>query len=47
MLMKDPQDSDMEMLKKLLKQEQNVQVKSFVTSHIYNIITSTEASVEK
>lgn len=47
MLMKNPQDSDIDMVKKLLKQEQNVQVKSFVTSHIYNIITSTETEVQK
>lgn len=47
MLMRNPQDSDMDVLKKLLKQEQNVQVKSFVTSHIYNIITSTETEAQK
>lgn len=47
MLMRNPQDSDMDVLKKLLRQEQNVEVKSFVTSHIYNIITSTETETQK
>lgn len=46
-LMKDLQDSDMDMVKKLLRQEQNVQVKSFVTSHVYNIITSTDSETKK
>ncbi|XP_037606933.1 apolipoprotein B-100-like [Sebastes umbrosus] len=46
-LMRDPQDSDIEMVKKMLKQEQNVQIKSFVSSHIYNIITSTDADTQK
>ncbi|XP_060946991.1 apolipoprotein B-100-like [Limanda limanda] len=46
-LMRDPQPSDIEMLKKLIKQEQNVQVKSFVTSHVYNIITSADPQTQK
>ncbi|XP_029966918.1 apolipoprotein B-100-like [Salarias fasciatus] len=46
MLMRTPQDSDIEMVKKLLTQEQNMQIKSFVTSHIYNIISS-KASATK
>ncbi|KAM9798131.1 apolipoprotein B-100-like [Neosynchiropus ocellatus] len=46
MVMKDPQDSDIEMVKKLLKQEQNGQVKSFVSSHIYNIMTSTHGDAK-
>ncbi|KAM6992474.1 apolipoprotein B-100-like [Tautogolabrus adspersus] len=46
-VMRNPQDSDIEMVKKLLKQEQNVQIKSFVTSHIYNIITSTDPETQK
>ncbi|XP_069573252.1 apolipoprotein B-100-like [Brachyistius frenatus] len=46
-LMRTPQDSDIEMVKKLLKQEQNVQIKSFVTSHIYNIISSTDSETQK
>ncbi|XP_029281256.1 apolipoprotein B-100-like [Cottoperca gobio] len=46
-LMRNPQDSDIEMVKKLLNQEQNMQIKSFVTSHIYNIITSTDSETQK
>lgn len=46
-LMRNPQDSDIDMVKKLLRQEQNVQVKSFVTSHVYNIITSTDSETKK
>ncbi|XP_034555340.1 apolipoprotein B-100-like [Notolabrus celidotus] len=46
-LMRNPQDSDIEMVKKLLNQEQNVQIKSFVTSHIYNIISSTDMETQK
>ncbi|XP_028996434.1 apolipoprotein B-100-like [Betta splendens] len=45
-LMRDPKDSDIEMVKKLLKQEQNMQVKAFITSHIHNIIVSTDAATE-
>ncbi|KAG7508735.1 apolipoprotein B-100-like [Solea senegalensis] len=45
-LMRKPQDSDIEMVKKLLTQEQNVQIKSFVTSHIYNIISSTDPEIQ-
>ncbi|CAL8315646.1 unnamed protein product [Lota lota] len=41
-LMRDPKTSDLEMVKKLFKQEQNKQVKAFVTSHIYNIVSSTD-----
>ncbi|XP_068610219.1 apolipoprotein B-100-like [Brachionichthys hirsutus] len=47
MLMKNPQDSDVEMVKKLLQQEQNGQVKSFVTSHVFNIITSMDAETQE
>jgi len=39
-LMRKPEDSDMDMVKKLLTQEQNMQIKAFVTSHIHNIISS-------
>ncbi|KAM4712808.1 apolipoprotein B-100-like [Anableps anableps] len=46
-LMRDPQDSDFEMVKKLLTQEQNMQIKSFVSSHIHNIISSTESETKK
>ncbi|KAJ3607020.1 hypothetical protein NHX12_026535 [Muraenolepis orangiensis] len=45
-LMRDPRSSDLEMVKKLLKQEQNKQVKAFVTSHIYNIVSSTDPRSE-
>nr|XP_015802908.2 apolipoprotein B-100 [Nothobranchius furzeri] len=46
-LMKDPQDSDFEMVKNFLSQEQNVQVKAFVSSHVYNIISSTDSETKK
>uniref|UniRef100_A0A3Q3G180 Vitellogenin domain-containing protein n=1 Tax=Labrus bergylta TaxID=56723 RepID=A0A3Q3G180_9LABR len=46
-VMRNPQDSDIEMVKKLVTQEQNVQIKSFVTSHIYNIITSTDPETQE
>lgn len=45
-VMRNPQNSDIEMVKKLLTQEQNVQVKAFVTSHIYNIISSTDPETQ-
>lgn len=45
--MRNPEDSDIDMVKKLLKQEQNIQMKSFVTSHIYNIISSTDSETQK
>ncbi|XP_030577076.1 apolipoprotein B-100-like [Archocentrus centrarchus] len=47
MLMRNPEDSDIEMVKKLLKQEQNEQIKAFVSSHIYNIISSTDSETKK
>ncbi|XP_028253196.1 apolipoprotein B-100-like [Parambassis ranga] len=46
-LMRDPQDSDIEMVKKLLNQEQNEQIKSFVTSHIYNILSTTDTDTQR
>ncbi|XP_072772227.1 apolipoprotein B-100-like [Nerophis lumbriciformis] len=46
-LMRNPQNSDIEIVKKILKQEQNVQIKSFVTSHVYNIISSTDSDTQK
>lgn len=46
-LMKNPVDSDFDMVSKILKQEQNEQIKSFVSSHVYNIITSTDAEAQK
>ncbi|XP_073708815.1 apolipoprotein B-100-like [Garra rufa] len=39
-LMKKPEASDLEVVRKILTQDQNLQVKSFVTSHVYNIIHS-------
>uniref|UniRef100_A0A3Q1GCQ1 Vitellogenin domain-containing protein n=1 Tax=Acanthochromis polyacanthus TaxID=80966 RepID=A0A3Q1GCQ1_9TELE len=45
-LMRNPTDSDIEMVKKLVKQEQNAQVKAFVTSHVYNIISSTDSETK-
>ncbi|XP_026174369.1 apolipoprotein B-100-like [Mastacembelus armatus] len=45
-LMRNPQDSDIEMVKKLLKQEQNMQIKAFVTSHVYNIISSADSETQ-
>ncbi|XP_016329670.1 apolipoprotein B-100-like [Sinocyclocheilus anshuiensis] len=39
-LMKKPEASDLEVVRKILTQDQNVQVKSFVASHVYNIIHS-------
>lgn len=47
MLMKNYQDSDIEMVKKLISQEQNVQFKAFITSHIYNIMTSSDADIQE
>ncbi|TNN45216.1 Apolipoprotein B-100 [Liparis tanakae] len=46
-LMRNPHDSDIEIVKKLLTQEQNMQIKSFVTSHVYNIISSTDSETQK
>uniref|UniRef100_A0A8C4GUU3 Vitellogenin domain-containing protein n=1 Tax=Dicentrarchus labrax TaxID=13489 RepID=A0A8C4GUU3_DICLA len=46
-LMRDPKDSDIEIVKKLLNQEQNTQIKSFVSSHVYNIISSTDSETQK
>uniref|UniRef100_A0A8C7PP15 Vitellogenin domain-containing protein n=1 Tax=Oncorhynchus mykiss TaxID=8022 RepID=A0A8C7PP15_ONCMY len=56
-LMRTPEASDLEMVKKILKasmqeqkpdvQEQNAQVKAFVTSHIYNIIHSNDPETIK
>ncbi|XP_056150457.1 apolipoprotein B-100-like [Lampris incognitus] len=46
-LMRNPEASDFEMIKKMLKQEQNPQVKAFVTSHIHNIISSTDPETQR
>lgn len=46
-LMKNPEVSDLEIVKKTLTQEQNMQVKTFVGSHIYNIANSKDAETEE
>ncbi|XP_010876759.2 apolipoprotein B-100 [Esox lucius] len=55
-LMRTPEASDLELLKKILKapkadkpdvEEQNKQVKAFVSSHIYNIIHSNDPETKK
>lgn len=46
-LMKNPVDSDFDLVNKILKQEQNEQIKSFVSSHIYNIITSKDSEAQE
>lgn len=45
-LMRKPKDSDLEVVKKILTQEQNMQVKSFVASHIYNILHSKNPAMQ-
>uniref|UniRef100_A0AAV2K794 Vitellogenin domain-containing protein n=1 Tax=Knipowitschia caucasica TaxID=637954 RepID=A0AAV2K794_KNICA len=47
MLMRTPQDSDVDMVKKLLEKEQNPQVKSFISSHVYNILRSEEPELQE
>jgi len=47
-LMRKPETSDLEMVKKLLTAEnQNPQVKAFVSSHVYNIIASKDLETQK
>lgn len=46
-LMKKPEASDLEVVKKILTQDQNVQVKSFVASHVYNIIHSKDPEIQE
>ncbi|KAJ7988062.1 hypothetical protein DPEC_G00319740 [Dallia pectoralis] len=55
-LMRTPEDGDLELVKKILKapqadktdiEEQNMQVKAFVSSHIYNIIHSNDPETQK
>ncbi|RXN25662.1 Apolipoprotein B-100-like protein [Labeo rohita] len=46
-LMKKPEASDLEVVRKILTQDQNVQVKSFVTSHVYNIIHSRDPEMKE
>lgn len=45
--MKKPESSDLEVVKKILTQDQNVQVKSFVASHVYNIIHSRDPEIQE
>lgn len=40
-LIKDPQPAELEQLVAALPHEENLQVKSFVTSHLTNILSST------
>ncbi|XP_020795614.2 LOW QUALITY PROTEIN: apolipoprotein B-100-like [Boleophthalmus pectinirostris] len=47
MLMRSYEDSDVEMVKRLLEKEQNPQVKAFIVSHLYNILTSEEQSLQE
>ncbi|KAJ8269866.1 hypothetical protein GJAV_G00107690 [Gymnothorax javanicus] len=46
-LMKNPEASDLGLVKKTLEQEQNLQVMNFVASHIHNIISSKDAEMEE
>ncbi|XP_051951271.1 apolipoprotein B-100-like [Xyrauchen texanus] len=46
-LMRKPEESDLEVVKKILTQDQNVQVKSFVASHVYNIIHSKNPEIQE
>ncbi|XP_046905722.1 apolipoprotein B-100-like isoform X3 [Hypomesus transpacificus] len=46
-LMRAPEESDLELVKKVLTQDQNMQVKAFVASHIYNIISSKDPETQK
>lgn len=46
-LMKDPQPSELAQLNAALSTEQDTQVKSFVISHITNILSSTETETQE
>lgn len=46
-LMKDPQPSELTQLSKVLSSEEDHQVKSFVISHITNILSSTETETQE
>ncbi|XP_030627114.1 apolipoprotein B-100 [Chanos chanos] len=46
-LMRSPEASDLELVKKILTQEQNAQVKAFVASHVYNIIHSKDPETQE
>ncbi|XP_033846420.1 apolipoprotein B-100-like [Periophthalmus magnuspinnatus] len=47
MLMRSYEDSDLEMVKRLLEKEQNAQVKAFIVSHVYNILTSEDQTLQE
>ena len=46
-LMKDPQPTELSLLADVLSKEQDQQVKSFVESHIINIMSTTEPETEE
>lgn len=46
-VMRQPEASDLELVKKILTKEPNMQVKAFVASHIYNIINSKDPEIKK
>lgn len=46
-LMKDPQPTELAQVADALPKEEDQQVKSFVISHITNILTSTEPETEE
>lgn len=46
-LMRKPEASDFDVVKKILNQEQNAQVKSFVASHVYNIAHSKDPELQE
>lgn len=46
-LMKDPQPTELAQLADALPKEQDKQVKSFVISHITNILSSTEPETQE
>lgn len=46
-LMKDPRPIELAQLANILPKEQDQQVKSFVDSHMFNILSSTEPETEE
>lgn len=46
-LMKDPQSAELEQLAAALPSDENLQVKSFVISHLTNILSSTSKETEE
>lgn len=47
LLMKNPSPSDLTKIMRILTRERNEQVKSFVASHIANILDSDEVGIEE